>query len=258
MRRGGCPECSGVSHDALSAWSSRAEESGARPSTIASVIATVTLLASIGGTTVAQRVRRTVRPVEIRHTPTLSDVDAVIAAAADPWWRDSLSLAVVTGMRLSDLEQVANMTGDSVTIVARKTGKRQTIPLPGRLAESLRGWKWGRCRKVVYRDLRGLCDAAGVARFTPQGLRRLSANLWERAHAGAGAVILGHAVPGWTGATAAYIDRSELLRIGLPRLRLPAWLSSGDDSGDRLNLAMQRLTPEQRENLVAVAVAMAR
>ena len=79
-----------------------------------------------------------------------------------------------------------------------------------------------------------------------------------RDEAGCGPAILGHTPGGWGQATARYLDPAELLRIGLPRLRLPAWLSTPDDSGDRLTAAMARLTTEQRENLVAVAVAMAR
>lgn len=258
LRRGGCADCSGVTSSGLAEWSDRAKNSGVANPTISSVIASVRLLAGIGGATV-DKPRLSTLPVEIRHTPTLTDVDAVIAIA-DEWWKFSLSLLAITGMRLGDVERFKPdfVAGDAVRWSASKTGKRQSVPVPKNLAEHLRSWSWGRCRKVVYRDLKALCEAAHVDPFTPQGLRRLAAQQWERAHAGCGPALLGHTPAGWGAATRSYIDPAELLRIGFPRLKLPAWLTTEDDSSDRLTMAMSRLTMEQREHLAAIAVAMAK
>ena len=133
------------------------------------------------------------------------------------------------------------------------------IPIPSRLERG-----HGRFLHVGVKQLRdGLrlfCGRARVKPITPQAIRRLSAKEWERAHAGCGAVILGHAVPGWSNATASYLDGSDLLRLGLPRLRLPGCIADAERQQRSAEIVQLAAALPDTDQLTAVSVlrAMAR
>lgn len=253
----------------VSAWQQRAIADGLRPRTINSVCASVSLLAkNVGGASLAWQPL----PVRIqpKHTPTVADLDRLLATAqraarrSAEWWQRLLCVAYATGVRRSDLLRldVSQVVDGELSIVAGKTEKRQVIPIPPAVLRLLPAS--GHICRVGIKPLRRVlcewCQRAGVQTITPQAIRRLSAREWERAHAGAGAVILGHDVPGWTRATAAYIDRADLLRAGLSRLRLPASLMDATAADDIENLTaeIKRLTDQQRETVKEVVSAMAR
>lgn len=253
----------------VSGWQRAALAAGLQTRTINSVCASVLLLANnVGGASL------TWQPLPVRvqpkHTPTLADLDRLLmtaehAARRPPaWWQRLIAFAYATGVRRADLlrADVRQVIDGEFAFTAGKTEKRQTIPLPLAVRRLLPDGGYI-CRvgiKPLRRVLREWCDRAGVERITPQSIRRLSAREWERAHAGAGAVILGHDVPGWTRATAAYIDRADILRAGLPRLRLPASLmdASGADDLEQLTAELKRLTDSQRATVKEVVSAMAR
>lgn len=265
IRRGGPAISESISESDCVAWRRAATETGLAPRTVESVIATVCLLCRVGGNPVASG-KRLHRLVKIRHTPTLGDLNAVIYEAdssrwrSGNWWRTALCLAYSTGLRLADLERFDRdmVDGDCVLLRAEKTGKEHRIPLPELLRDRLDGFRWSISRKVLRRELNRLCDVAGVPRFTPQGIRRLSATEWERARPGCGPVILGHDIPGWSRATLSYLDKSLLLRLGLPAMRLPAWIDDGRaaDRESSLLTSFRRLGEPQQSALVAVASGM--
>jgi len=63
----------------------------------------------------------------------------------------------------------------------------------------------------------------GVHPFTFQGMRRLSAQEYEKARAGCGPLILGH---GYGGADRFYLRPFDALREALPALRVPAGMQA--------------------------------
>lgn len=265
IRRGGPVDTVDISASVFPEWRAAATQSGLAPRTIESVVSTVAMLCKAHGISVNTGV--SMRSfAEIRHTPCLSDLNAVIDAAdhaewmSPNWWRTALCLAFVAGLRLGDLERFDRdmLDDDCIRWRAEKTGKVQRIPLPDVIIPRLAGFRWTIGRKVLRRELNRLCDAAGVRRFTPQAIRRLSAQEWERARAGCGAIILGHDVPGWSKATASYMDKSHILRLGLPALRLPEWIDDGRSADREQSLlsAFRRLGEPQQSALVQVASGM--
>lgn len=271
-RRCGGPEA-GERID-ISAWQTAANRAGLRPRTVNSVASTVALLCRYGKVPCDSFSALPVR-IDPKPTPTLNDLNRLITTAepaaerSADWWKRWLSVAYCTGLRRADLLAftVAQIIDGELAITAGKTGKRQVIPLPagvisllpsgGDITSSQRPLHVG--VKQLLRTLREWSGRAGLApAVTPQALRRLSAREWERAHAGCGAVILGHDIPGWSKATAAYIDRADLLRAGLPRLRLPAHLGSDTEreQEQRLTTAFRRLSKDQRGSVCDVVNAM--
>lgn len=247
-------------------WRQSAMAGGLSPRTIESVLSSVRTLCRFAGNIlpIGQRLR-TIRT--IRHTPTFAEFCLAIDSAtwhsgkSATWWRRWLCWAYCTGLRRGDLLRLTNecVRGECVELIVAKTGKAQTIPIPARLA-----YDGGRFLHVGIKQLRhalrSFCGSAGVKPFTPHAIRRLSAKEWERAHAGCGAVILGHAIPGWSAATASYLDGSDLLRLGLPRLRLPAVIADPEReqrTTEIVSLA-SRLPDAEQSAAVSVLRAMAR
>lgn len=265
ISRGGSPIVEEIDTPAVKRWRLLAADLSLSPRTIESVIATVLLLCRVGGNTVAAG-KRLQRNVSIRHTPTLADLDAVLAVAdsakwrSGNWWRSALCLAYCTGLRLGDLERFTRdtMHDDCIRVVAGKTGKPHHIPLPQTLLPRVAGFRWRIGRKVLRREIAFLCDVAKIEHFTPQGIRRLAANEWERARQGCGPIILGHDIPGWNRSTPHYLDKSLPLRLGLPALRLPAWIDDGrsQDRETALMSSFRRMPEPQQTALVAVASGM--
>ena len=123
--------------------------------------------------------------------------------------------------------------GNTLRLVSRKAGKLHVLPVhPEVLAhcERLGTEKSGRifpigcCLKQVRGQIDRICRAAGIPRFTPQMVRRLAAIQFEKAHPGAGSLLLGHALPGGSRVTFQhYIPVPEILRLASEKLPQP-WI----------------------------------
>lgn len=265
-RRGGADEIDEISTAEIVKWRVSATTDGLAPRTVESVISTVLMLCKRFNVDVAAG-KRLRCPVNLRDTPTMLDINCAIAHAdaarwlPPNWWRTAICLAYCSGLRLGDLERFnRDMIHDGcVRWRASKTDKDQRVPVPDSLLPRLAGFRWTIGRKVLRRELRRICASAGVVPFTPQGLRRLAAQEWERARAGCGAIILGHDIPGWSRATSHYMDKSHLLRLGLPSLRLPTWIDDGQSADREAALvgSFRRLPTPQQAALVQVAAGMA-
>ncbi len=126
------------------------------------------------------------------------------------WWRCLLVMAWTTGLRKVDLlslrfDQI-DLSGESIEFIAEKTGKADTFPLhPVAKSHLERIWlpqgaKRDRvfCEYAprhpgrIYRQLRELCESAGVKRFTLHDLRRTAATEIEAVHPGMGSRFLQH------------------------------------------------------------------
>jgi integrase len=265
-RRLGGSDSTGINGSELDAWRQRADKGGLSPRTIESVVSSVRTLCRVAGNDIPIGAKlRAVR--RVKPTPTFAEFSRVIDAAAwrsghnAEWWQRWLCWAYCTGLRRADLLHLRSesIRGDVMILEAGKTGKQQVIPLPARLPRG-----FGRFLHVGVKQLRFalrvFCGRAGVAPFTPQGIRRLAAKEWERSHAGCGAVILGHAVPGWSNATASYLDGSDLLRLGLPRLRLPAMIADPEREQRTTEIVSLATSLPDADQSAAVSVlrAMAR
>ncbi len=126
------------------------------------------------------------------------------------------------------LERRQNKTGELVRVPIHPVWKRLLSALPN-------AWTKGRVfagisYKTIHRDLHAILRASGLKGVTPQAIRVLSARSYERAHPGAGRLILGRPLPG---ADSYYFDVPEILQMASDKLRLPPSL----------------LLPEERQSL---------
>lgn len=265
-----------VSRLVIEKWRHDAEKSGLKPRTIESVIQSVATLMKVGSCPVetGHRLRHVPQPPDC---PTLEQFDGILQQCreTDPF-RLWLAVAYVTGFRLADLMWITadDVASGAVSRTAEKTFKAQPTQVPdclqriGRQVATGLPIPGGRLSPATPRTIRKrldrLCLQAGVPRITPQQIRVLSATEWERARPGCGAVILGHALPGWSAATYYYLRSQEQLRMGLPNLRIPPSLLTDEErrereSGEgRLIQTFRGLPESQRQSLVTVAEAMAR
>jgi integrase len=129
--------------------------------------------------------------------------------------RAFLVIAYNTGLRFSDLTQRLNWSGvnvetKTITVTASKTGKVQLIPINGTLAGHLVSMP--RVSELVLpipmrsqfwfrKQLNELCYCIELPNVSPQAIRRATGNEFEKAHPGAGALILGHSLPRQTAIT---------------------------------------------------------
>lgn len=269
--RWGGPLLSGnVSRLVIENWRRDAENGGLQPRTIESVIRSVATLMKVANSPVeiGQPLRHVPQPPDC---PILEQFDLILQQCheTDPF-RLWLAVAYVTGFRLADLMTItgSDVASGAVSRTAEKTFKAQPTQLPGCLRRIATGLPilGGRLSPATPRTIRKrldrLCLQAGVPRITPQQIRVLAATEWERARPGCGAVILGHALTGWSAATYYYLRAQEQLRMGLPNLRIPdSLLTDGErrerESGElRLVETFRGLPENQRRSLVTVAEAM--
>lgn len=261
-RHGGPLLLGNITASTVSTWRQTAREDGLSPRTIESVIQTVAALCKQAGKPVeiGRKLRFVPSPPD---TPTLEEFDRVVAIAPH-WFRRWLAFAYATGLRLGDIEQQSPNRPETIKVRATKTRKDHQIPIPVPVRRLLDGSSLKRPRRRLRKELYALCDKAGVRRIGPQQIRALSATEWERARPGAGAVILGHALPGWSKATAYYLDLSLPLRLALPSFRLPPSLLTEDERKatalrESELVTIYRTLPEpQQETAVSVMRAMVR
>lgn len=252
-----------ITSQVVEKWRQEAYKAGVAVRTIESIISTICGLCRFSGHAVDAG-----RPLFHRPRPpkvlTLDEFDRLLLASP-LGWRRWLAVQFVTGLRLADLERLAPPSDcEEIRLDASKTGKLHAFPIPAPVSRLCDGSPLRLPRKRLWRELTELCEAARIPRQGPQLLRALSATEWERARPGCGAVILGHALPGWSSATRYYLDPGQQLRLGLPNLRFPASLLTADErqrQADRereLVTAFRALPENQKETAVSVLTAMVR
>jgi integrase len=251
-----------ISAETVAEWRHNAKAHGLSVRTIESVISGVVSLLKHGGIELSagRKLRFVPSPPDV---PTLEEFDRLIVAAG-VWHRRWLAFAYATGLRLGDIEQQSPDRPSEIDVRATKTRKRHVIPIPEPVRRLLDGASLNRPRRRLRKELYSLCDRANVRHIGPQQIRALSATEWERSRPGAGAVILGHSLPGWSAATHYYLDPSQQLRLALPAFRLPPSLLTDDERAaaaqrEQEVVSIYRHLPEQQqETAVSVLRAMSR
>jgi integrase/recombinase XerC len=165
---------------------------------------------------VLPRVRVDPRVFVLNHqTPTPVQAAAALRAMPRDDWHLAARLIAATGARVgevlglrsADLDRTAGRLALGASEGASKTGMR-SFPLDAATLRSLDG-REGRGREPLLdfggvtapiqalgRRLRRACDAAGVPRFTPHGLRRMVVGRLLRAHVdpATAASLTGHSI----------------------------------------------------------------
>ncbi|MBW3538746.1 MAG: tyrosine-type recombinase/integrase [Planctomycetes bacterium] len=178
-----------------------------------------------------------------KPTPSLADLSRVYELADMAWYpqthlapevwvRGLLVIAYNTALRLSDLLRLrwehVRLSDQAIKLAAKKTGKEQWLPINATLARHLEALRGGDERVLpldcqqfdhLRRQLYTICDAAGVERFAPQGIRRRSATEYERVSPGAGGLILGHTLRSMT--FAHYVQSLDVLQPAADKLPQP-------------------------------------
>jgi integrase len=244
------PEIGGISLETLKTFQCRARRSGLAPETVETTINTVMhVLNAAHEEGRLERVPR--RPPRRKGDPSktarisLSDFDAFLAAIpaaglskrrGPEWWQAFWGTIFFTALRLGNMEKIERRQVASEVIEVRqlKTGHIVRIPVHPVLrrllrshAQKVRGRRLFRLgRKTLYSATVKICKAAGVQGITPQAVRALAARTFERAHPGAGRLILGRPLPG---ADAFYFDVPEILESACDKLRVPPSLLTSDE-----------------------------
>ena len=157
------------------------------------------------------RIRIPIEPRNCQQTPTRGDQVSVLQRL-EGWIRLAVLLYASTGARLSEL---ADLTWSAVDLdraeitVKGKTGRR-VVPCAPPMVRELRAWRdahpetvpegrvWGVGASTVKAKIRPAlmeaCEAAGVPRFTAQGLRRAAVDALYRSGVdpAAAASVVGH------------------------------------------------------------------
>ena len=157
---------------------------------------------------------------------------------------------------------------ENITITAHKTGKVHVLPIHPVLKRIINEYREGLDAGPLFRiescqfrrELARICLSAGVPAVTPQMIRRLSANEYEAAHAGAGALILGHSL---NGATRYYLSAPAILRRASERMAVPfAMITDADREriGNReaqLLRGFRALPDAEKESVLTIVRKMA-
>lgn len=156
------------------------------------------------------------------------------------FWRCLLVAAYNTGLRRWDLCCTLRWAhwfpGERcIVLEAEKTGKQQSLPAANALCDHLadlhrlrdlatadaRIFPIDPCAKQVRRELRRMSDAAGVPWLGLQAIRRRAAIEYEKAHPGAGPLLLGHTLPHARVSFGSYIPVPDVLRVAADKLPQP-------------------------------------
>lgn len=194
----------------------------------------------------------------------LEHLDAAIPYM-QPWLRAVVALGYVTGLRRKDLlRQDFKAIGTSLTVQANKTGKTHRFPIPGWVQRQTQAaGKILKCPRAQARHLKAATTAAGVPYFHLQDLRITSAHTWNRLEHGLGPLILGHSLPGWSGATAFYLNSHDILFERIHDFPAPPSLLTDEEKDEiaqrsaKLSRAISRLTSSKLETLLQVAEGLA-
>ena len=241
-RLGGPMDVASIDKHAVKAF--RAAAAGLSPwsieGTVSAILVMLRFLSDDGhDVSVPYAGRRLRRRKQLRHVPSVQDLARVFEecgkarypvlshCSTGDWWRAFLVTAYTTGLRLSDLLSLEwEHVGEARwLVVAGKTEKIQALPLLPCCTLALNRIRSPRERifevptvRFLRRELRRMSQWAGVTTILPQAIRRTSANAYETARPGAGAMILGHAL---SGATAFYVSPSLVLTDAAAKLEIP-------------------------------------
>lgn len=219
LRWMGLTDLTEVTQDVVNQF--RLKESGLSPVTIENYIKAVGILT--GRKFNGKKLRKKQKRPELVALEDLGAVYQVARKNRDTWFCLLLKFGYITGLRHADLVgmQRSSITPTSIEVEASKTGKMHYIPRHAILRGPLPGDERPLYRnvKTVYKWLNRYCEEADVPHFTLQMIRRTAANEYEKAHPGAGGVLLGHSLGSVT--YSYYLDQFEVLRVAQRRLVIP-------------------------------------
>ena len=156
------------------------------------------------------------------------------------------------------LEYRQSKTGNLVRVPIHPVWRRMLSVLPNAWT---RGRVFGINLRSMNRDLHRIIEVAGTKGVTLQSIRVLAARSYERAHAGAGRLILGRPLPG---ADSYYFDVPEILQLASEKLILPPCLLTDAERNQNaagesyLIESFRQLRNEDREAVLKFIAALRR
>ena len=199
----------------------------------------------------------------------LEALPAAVAACrkrSPEWWLAFWGTIYFTALRRGNVEMLEARQINSEMIVVRqyKTGVLVEIPMHPvlrRMIDTLP--REGRVlkidRKSLYRITTRACHIASVKGISPQSIRALSARQFERAHPGAGRLILGRPLHG---ADASYLVPFEIVQSALEKLAVPPALMTDEerkravDSERVMLLIFRSLSRDAQATVMTVASSL--
>ena len=207
-------------------------------------------------------------PLAIGKVFRVSDIAIWPLEDASVWWKGFLGIGLWTCLRLQDLLRIrwSDIQNGWLTITPEKTrrhGVVQEIPV-GRIQSLLdtlpqrksRVLDCGKSMKQLRREMKRMCQFAGVAYFTPHDLRRAGLTMWSIANPEAARILHGC---GKKDVMQHYLSPRKILedtapKVKLPDCMLPADLREQSEQQEEEMLAKFRnATPEQRELLIKLS-----
>jgi len=184
------------------------------------------------------------------------------------WWQAFWGMIYFTALRLANVQQLEReqVTAEMVQVRQFKTGKIVQVPTHPVIWRMVRNLGVGERlfridRKSLYRLTVRTCRIAGIRRISPQAIRVLSARQFERAHPGAGRLVLGRPLPGADGY---YFDPPEILRSAIDKLQVPETLMTDEDRQSKLDRegaligAFRGMKEHDRETVMRFVLSLVR
>lgn len=225
-------------------------ELGISPSTINSYVRTISDLLRMSSHEIDSKKLKLAERDSPLPTPTIADLGNVwriTASASWPsmrrvnarpvwckigptlWWRGLLMVEFCTGLRRADVFGLkwSDVQEHRIPTINRKTGKLQYLPIPEPLKPWLNLLRKNGTETVlgandrqsqIDRELNALGKAVGLPGLGCQCLRRAAARAYEKAHAGAGKLILNH---GKSVTETSYLEIEDTLRDASAKLIYP-------------------------------------
>lgn len=185
-------------------------------------------------------------------------------------WRAFLVVGYWTGLRLDDLCQLewSHVKADRIERNANKTGKAHCFPMSPIVAYHLDRIrqdespnvfpfaKWSKAR--IRRELRAMCDAAGVEHLTPQMIRRLAITQWACASPEAGRIVHGERL----GVLSYYYDQHRILNEAGSRFEWPdvmrraAGLSVDVETREEALKMLRHMSVDRVRDLIQIGKAL--
>ena len=233
------------------------------PRTIESTVADLaTLYRHFTGTALSAGNRLTVA----QPCPSGVNYDIVdsIWPVCSPWVRSWMALTLWSGLRLSDAMSVLlryrmQLWPETLVVVASKTGKTHTIPLPVWLRTILSAGPYrfravsDFARRQLRSELKTAGSTIGVMNLTPKHFRQEGITQWTIANASAGAIVhgcglkvLGH-----------YVVQAKLLQRVSSAVAMPSCFGASIASSERLMETFKKLDPQAQELISCTAERLA-
>jgi len=191
-------------------------------------------------------------PTPEPHPPSVEELDAFLAhvhVAKWPrrihiptavWWTSLICLACFTGLRRADLLwrlawSDIDLEGKAIRFRANKTGALHSFPITPVVERHLLAirpqWAFEPSRLVfgpsksphiIYREMKRVCEAAGIRTLGLQQCRQYAVTQWSSASGEAGALVHGC---GLERVLLHYLDRLTVLERVADQVKLPAALA---------------------------------